>query len=201
MNQTYTVPGSTEDQFGTIPIDISCWDLAEQNRYGEPIGVAHQVRGVSISLLLTCHAIYAESIFILYNCDIFCTSTPLDLVYLYKYTILPQRFADIRHLQLEWSLFGRRYPEDRRIASIDVHATWMRFWDLAAGMGWRTLGLFLMIYGNKEEFTIAAIWVRPLLKLKGIQDVGLTVHARVGFGMIIPLEDLTKEIEEQWMSI
>ena len=68
-------------------------------------------------------------------------------------------------------------------------------------MGRRSLGLFLMIYGDEEEFTIAAIWVRPLLKLKGIQDVGLTVHARVGFGMIIPLEDLTKEIEEQWMSI
>ena len=68
-------------------------------------------------------------------------------------------------------------------------------------MGLRSLGLFLMIYGKEEERTIEAIWVRPLLKLKGIQNVRLTLHARVGFGIIIPLEDLTNEVEEQWMSI
>ena len=55
----------------------------------------------------TRHTGYAEAISFLYNSNIFTMGYPLVLLYLKDYLLLPQRFAETRHLQLvPWIRFS-----------------------------------------------------------------------------------------------
>ena len=65
----------------------------------------------------------------------------------------------------------------------------------------RGLSLFLEVAGGEEESMMDAEWVRPLLKVKGVKNVGLMMHVEVGILTHIPLDGMIREIERQWTSV
>lgn len=65
----------------------------------------------------------------------------------------------------------------------------------------RSLSLFLEVAGGEEESMMDAEWVLPLLKVKGVKNVGLTMHVEVRILTHMPLDGMMKEIERQWTSV
>lgn len=149
-----------------------------------------------LSLLKTCHVIYAEGIPIFYSSNVFTIASPLVLIYLHDHILLPQRFSQIRHLNLLWTY--RRYCAElyeRKYAPYD-NESWIRLWDLIAGMDLRTLGIDIA-YNGGGECSTETDWVQPLMKVKGVERVGLALTYMFPY---LRLNDLEEQIEKQWTS-
>lgn len=158
-----------------------------------------QFSTVDLSLLQTCHAIYAEAIPSLYNSNTFSMASPLVLLYIKDYILLPQRFEEIRHLQLiPWVYFENPEHFTGRIHAPYDEKTWSNFWTVVAGMGLRSLGLWVEYWGKAEECCIDADWIKPLLKVKGVNEVGIQLQFRAGPWDTRRLRGLEKDIEKSW---
>lgn len=195
-------------------------ELAEQIDHGEQIGrvaiqetpyvdwiegrnmlpILDQCSKNLLSLLRTCHAIYAEAIPVLYNSNVFTIASPIVLIYLHDYVLLPQRFSEIRHLNLFWTYFSDAALFCGRMYAPYDDESWTRLWDLIAGMNLRTLGIRLEYVGF-AECSLESGWIQPLLKVKGVDRVGLKLEHRVGPGNEVRLNDMEKQIEKQWTSL
>lgn len=187
-----------EDPTGKMPLQMPPlieW-IDESNRIPHP----GQFSSLTISLLQTCRAIYIEAIPILYKSNTFSVNSPLVLLYLHDYALLPQRFSEIRHLHLiPWVYFDNPAHDVGRIHEPYDPETWPRFWDLAANMGLRSLGLWVEKWGgNEEDCTVDADWIQPLLKVKGVGRVGIHLQLRVTIYDVRRLHVLEEEIEKQW---
>jgi len=64
-------------------------------------------------------------------------------------------------------------------------------------MNLQTLGIHLEYVGF-VEFSLKTSWIQPLLKVKGVDRVGLNLEHRVGPGNEVRLNDMEKQIEKQW---
>ncbi|KAL6718120.1 hypothetical protein ACLMJK_004207 [Lecanora helva] len=184
---------------GDIPLQMPPniqWEN-ERDRIPKP----GQFSSISLSLLQTCHAIYAEVTPILYNSNTFSMSSPLVLLYLKDHVLLPQRFADIRHLQLvPWVFFDNPELHLKKIYEPYDKQTWPRFWELVSRMNLTSLGLWLELWGKDEDCSLSAEWVQPMLKVKGIKNVGIHLQLRAGAWETTRLKSLEMNIEKTWTS-
>ena len=78
---------------------------------------------------------------------------------------------------------------------------WVKVWDVVEGMRLKSLRVWLEYCGREEECTMDAEWVKPLLKVKGIEKVGLSIYVEVGILTHVILEDMPRKIEKQWTSV
>ena len=190
-----------EPPTGSLPLQMPPnieWE-DELNRIPKP----GQFSSLPLSLLQTCHAIYAEAIPVLYNSNTFSMSSPLVLLYLKDYVLLPQRLNEIRHLQLvPWVYFHNPELHIKRIYEPFDKETWPRFWDTVAEMDLMSLGLWVEYWGigDSVDSSLTADWVRPLTKVRGVRDVGIQLQLRVGAFDTRRLQGLEEEIEKLWRS-
>ena len=152
-------------------------------------------------LLQTCHAIYTEAVPVLYNSNTFSMSSPLVLLYLKDYVLLPQRFNQIRHLQLmPWVYFDDPEHHLQRVHKPYDEDTWPRFWDIVAEMDLRSLGLWVEYCGKEEDCSLDADWIRPLLKVRDVKKVGIQLQLRAAARDTKRLRDLEEEVGRIWTS-
>ncbi len=188
-----------EEQVGSAAIqEIPYLDWNSGNNELPTLDLSSQQ---SLSLLRTCHAIYTEAISVLYTSNVFTVSSPLVLIYLHDYILLPQRFSEIRHLNLYWTYFTTPGHFCGRIYAPYDKETWTRFWDLVAGMSLRSLGIRLEYWGSDEGRSMEAGWIQPLLKIKAINRVGLKIEHRVGPWTYMRLSEMERKIQKQWTTV
>ena len=201
-HQRYDLPNLMEGQAGTIGIERYDIDHSKSINWIDQehlIPMPNQFAQNTLSLLLTCHTIYAEAIPVLYESNIFSVTSPNVLLYL-KSTVPTQHFSSIRHLQLQWTY--ATYPDGLwgGIHGPLVKETWVEFWELVRGMELRSLSLWLGYWGRQEDLNSDAEFVRPLLRVKGIREVGVKVQAILGHFREGSFEELMRDIERQWKS-
>lgn len=188
-----------EPPTGKFPLQMPAnldWE-DERNR----IPKGGQFSSLSISLLQTCHAIYAEATPILYKSNNFSMASPLVLRYLKDYTLRPQRLAEIRHLQLvPWVYFDDPELHLKRGHEPYDKETWLNFWAIVAEMDLMSLGLLVEYWGKEEDCTLDADWIQPLLKVKGLKSVGIQLQFRASAWDTRRLRSLEEEIERVWTS-
>ena len=176
-------------------LDCRQWDDDDDDELG-------QFLTVDVRLLRTCHTAYAECIPILWGSNTIAMSSPLTLLYLYDYTLVPSHFTQIRHLQLQWTYFEHsKIMSSRYIADHDPQ-TWERFWELVAQMKLLSLGVNLGYIGSPDgKGNISTEWTKPMLKVQGVRNVCLVLE-----GLTRPSdgfqgnEQLAREISRTWMS-
>ena len=160
-----------------------------------------QASSTIMSLLQTCHAIYKEASPVLYNSNTFSMSSPLVLLYLKDYVMLPQRFTQIRDLQLvPWVFFDDPEHHLRKIHEPYDKETWPCFWDIVANMNLRSLGLWVEYWGKETDCTMEAGWIQPLLKAHGIHRASIQLQLRATAWDTRRLRNLEKEIQKLWTS-
>ena len=191
-----------EPPTGKIPLQMPPtldWQGMWDERHCIPRG--DQASSTVLSLLQTCHAVYKEASPVLYNSNTFSMSSPLVLLYLKDYVILPQRFAEIRDLQLvPWVFFDNPEHHLRKVHEPYDNATWPRFWDVVAEMNLRSLGLWVEYWGRETDCTIDAPWIQPLLKVRNVKSVGIQLQLRAGAWDTRRLRDLEDRIQDLWTS-
>ncbi|MCJ1279591.1 hypothetical protein MMC21_007415 [Puttea exsequens] len=153
-----------------------------------------------LALLRTCHAIYAEAVNIPYSANIFVLVSPLPLVYLHDYCLRPARFAHIRHLRFRWTYFSDPKHFCGRIYAPFDEETWVSFWALVGGLGLESLGVEVEYFGEESECKGGAGWVRPMLGVRGVREVGVEIRWRVGPWDSVRLEEVEGEVERAWKS-
>ena len=154
-----------------------------------------------LAFLQTCHQIYSEVTPLIYTNNVFSMHSVLPLIYFHDYTLLPQRFSAIRHLDLQWHYqdfpAGSGHP---RYPPYDDE-TWRRFWSVVAEMNLSSLSLWLVIEFSNREHNLDTDPVRPLLKVKGVKQAGIRLMRQVGTGpRTRRLYDLETEVMKQWTS-
>lgn len=89
-----------EDQAGSVVLVLppKIEGVASSNRAPCP----RQFSTTSVALLQTRLALYREAILLLHSGNTFSMSSPLILMCLHDYVLRPQRFFQIRHLNLYW---------------------------------------------------------------------------------------------------
>ena len=187
-----------EEPSGDMPLCMPPYVnwLDERNRIPE----SGQFDSTSISLLQTCHAVYNEAISVLYSSNTFSMSSPLVLLYLKDYVLRPQYFAKIRHIRLvPWVYF-----EDPTLFIDKVHEpydreTWLKFWDLVVEMDLKSLGLWVEYWGtNENHCVIDADWIQPLLKVKGVESMGIQLQFRANAWDERRQRSLEEDIRRVW---
>ncbi|CAD6590907.1 MAG: hypothetical protein ASARMPRED_005102 [Alectoria sarmentosa] len=169
--------------------------LDERNRIPRPA----QFSSGSLSLPLTCHAVYVEAIPVLYRSNTFSMASPLVLIYLKDYVLRPWRFANIRHLRLNpWVRFDNPAHFGGRVPGPHDVETWATFWGIVAGMELQTLGVWIEFWGKEEECCVEAGWVRPMLEIRGVGGIGLSIERRINLYERQRLHGLEAEIEKRW---
>ena len=127
---------------------------------------------ISLSLLQTCHAVYAEAIPILYSSNCFVVLSPLVLLDFHNCGIRPQHFALIRHLQLydlhicPFQKFSLGIPCPQ--TGWDI---WAGFWGTVRTMQLESLSVWMddwFTYGTRS-------YVNPMLAVHGLK------HAEVKY--------------------
>ena len=201
LNLTEHQINDEEPPTGTIPLQIpSDTESQPAEAQHEPSPIARPPFS-ALPLLQTCRAIYAEATPILYSSNTFSMSSPLELIYMKDYTLLPQRIAQIRHLQLvPWVYFDNPEHHIRNISEPYDKETWPRFWDIVAGMDLVSLGLWVEYWGKKQACSLEAEWIQPLLKVRGVKNVGIQLQLRASAWDTRRLQDLEKGIERVWTS-
>ena len=183
-----------QDPLGSRAPPTVAW-LDERNRLPRPA----QFSSGSLSLPLTCHAVYAEALPILYRSNTFSMASPLVLIYLKDYVLRPWHFAEIRHLRLNpWVRFDNPAHFGGRVPPAHDAETWARFWGIVASMELRTLGVWIEFWGLEENRSLEAGWVRPMLEVKGVERVGLSLERRISLHERQRLRELEAEIEKRW---
>ena len=169
--------------------------LDERNRIPRPA----QFSSGSLSLPLTCHAVYVEAIPVLYGSNTFSMASPLVLIYLKDCVLRPWHFAQIRHLRLNpWIRFDNPAHFGGRVPTPHDAQTWARFWGVVAAMDLRTLGVWIEFWGKEEECSVEAGWVRPMLEVRGVNGIGLSIERRISLYERQRLRGLEAEIEKRW---
>ena len=169
--------------------------LDERNRIPRP----DQFSSGSLSLPLTCHAVYVEAMPVLYRSNTFSIASPLVLIYLKNYVLRPGRLAEIRHLRLNpWLRFDNPAHFRGRVPAPHDAETWAQFWGVVAGMELRSLGVWIEFWGKEEECGVEAGWVRPMLDVGGADAVGLCIERRISLHERQRLRGLEAEIGKRW---
>ncbi|KAI4146233.1 MAG: hypothetical protein L6R39_003531 [Caloplaca ligustica] len=147
------------------------------------------------ALLFTCRQVYVEAVNILYSSNNFGFVDPLTFVYLSDLRLLPQRVSAIKHVSFRWG-----YTPDPAfyIGSINEPYdwnTWQRFWDIMADhMRLRSLNVELFYWGGPEGLNIDSDWVKPMLRVKGIRQVELSVSWTTMAYSIEPQTELSSKL-------
>ncbi|KAJ5714260.1 uncharacterized protein N7483_011441 [Penicillium malachiteum] len=151
----------------------------------------------SLGLLLSCRAIYAESIDLLYRQNTF------DVDDLYTFiafasSIGPVLLNTIRRLSVQWMPVWQPLSGQDHKGSIYAHthsdALWTEFWAVVSGMtGLRELGLSIdlgrftgtrggggvvVVAGQRIPLILTEAWVLPLLSVRGLDAFEMAVTAR-----------------------
>ncbi len=143
------------------------WDPMKPDPWEPPV--------ISLALLLTCRQIYSEAADILYSSNFFATDNIRVFLYLAETCLCPQRLLAIKNLQVSitWRFLPllASYTGQKGISNgfYDL-ATWQRFWHLIAN-DMRLTGLSIDVdhFGQDENVSVDAAWVKPVLQVKGIR--------------------------------
>ena len=150
---------------GDAPMDQ--WIAAICAQTGDP--KSRPYSHISLSLLQTCHAIYAEAIPFLYSSNCFLVLAPWVLLNFRDCSVRPQHFALIRHLQLYWDNYifglGTLNPQD----GWDV---WVTFWGTMRTMQLESLRVWM----DDSLLHDMRTYVNPMLVVHGLR------HAEVKYG-------------------
>ena len=157
---------------------------------------------MSIALAQTCHQIYSETIPLIYNSNVFSMHSPLTLVYLHDYILLPQRFFGIRHLHLRWDRLMDWSTESRVQYPPHDRETWVRFWALVARLELLSLTLYMEIWEPSRPYGRETEFIRPLLKITGARQAGvqLVYHENPIAASPVRLPQLERQVIERWTS-
>ena len=146
------------------------WIAAIYTQTGTPKSRTHS--RISLSLLQTCHAIYAEAIPILYSSNCFVILSPMVLLDFRDRGIRAQHLALIRHLHLYYVNLcsARKFP----LGIQDPYPgwdDWASFWEIMRTMQLESLRMWMdedTSYGDR-------IYVDPMLAVHGLK------HAEVKY--------------------
>ena len=133
---------------------------------------------LDINLARTCRHLYEECIPLLYATNTFLYNDLRDIVH-FSRTVLPQRLASIRHLQISLHVFstedGNRFASNQRKA-------WKRAWKVIAKQMTGLRDLSLDIKYSKDMYNEEKIhFLPPLERLRGLRTFVLYVfHADQG---------------------
>ena len=142
-----------------------------------------------LSLILTCHQIYTEAVDIVYKSPVFKVSRLFTLHDLYV-TLPPQRFAAIRHLELNYE-FRCGLPMVRN-TFVREDTDWQRFWTIAAEKmpSLRNLKVDLfnldiprILSPDKE---VRKKWLLPILEVKRLERCDFKLHHARKLNVMLP---------------
>ena len=157
----------------------------------------------ALALVQTSRVIYAESIPFLYSNMNFSMSSLLVLIYLHDLVLLPQRFKQIHYLYLHWShedsTHHRTNEAHRNHCPQHDSSPWERFWEIVAGMELLSLTVWIDFIGPQDKLALDSSWVRPMLEVKGVENVGIRIQHILGAKYERP-QLLERRLEKLWTS-
>ncbi|KAL6716726.1 hypothetical protein ACLMJK_006294 [Lecanora helva] len=183
---------------------VEVWD--DDDWTGGDDGIVQESHHAKLSLLFqTSRQIYRETISLIYNNNVFSIHSPLTLIYLHDYILLPQRFSSIRHLHLKWDRLRdwtlghwtfRCHPDEIE--------TWFRFWNMVARMKLLSLSLELTIWIPSRPYNLEADYMKPLLKVRGVRQAGVRLlaynYGNNGFSITREEPEVEAELIRHWTS-
>ena len=158
-----------------------------------------------LSLPLTCHAIYAEALPLLYRTNSFSFSSPLPLLYLYDLPLVPQHHLCtwLQRLQFHWVYYADYQVTEGHAHGNYAPTTWPRFWAIVSkdlkNLRWLGCHIELVLPPWLCQ-SLDDEWVRPMLWVKGLERAKCRIERREGPSMWQWLVRLSQKIEEVWLS-
>ena len=137
---------------------------------------------LNLALLHTCRQIYNEAADILYGSNTFAVDNIRAFIHLAENCLSSQRLLTIKHLQVSitWrfsSLLASYTGSRSTSAGYYDFATWRQFWNLVANhMRLTSLNIELGHFGYNENLALDAVWVKPMLEVKGIKQLDITIR-------------------------
>ncbi|KAL8719920.1 MAG: hypothetical protein Q9225_003149 [Loekoesia sp. 1 TL-2023] len=163
----------------TLPPASISWMLngPQYDRYertNPPQDKRHGAPG--FGLLLTCRQVYIEAIDRFYAGNVFESANPLILIYLQDRCLLWQRLQAIKHLSLLWTYMTNPMRATDTIDARFDWKTWQRLWDIIANqLHLTSLKAVLGFSGSQRELKIDSDWVKPMLGVKGVRQVQISI--------------------------
>ena len=141
---------------------------------------ANQGGLVHPQLLRTCRQIYNEALGIMYASNVFAVKEGYFPFFAADLYVLPQRMNSMRHLQVQWFFDLDLYHTRRGDESYNGHS-WRLFWHLVTEemKSLETLDMRFVYRAQfdwAEELLIDVPWIKPLRKVKRLEDVKIEIQ-------------------------
>ena len=157
-----------------------------------------------LSLPLTAHIIYAESLPLIYTANTFAFTSPLPLIYMHSLPTIPHdHFRLITSLQLHWTYFLFSKQTISRTYGEYAPDTWSRFWTTVAEEMPRLKRLGAKVdlwvpHGREDDEE--AKWAKPMMQVRGLEQVECRLGRWIRPSERIDFDGLAEKVQEVWTS-